>query len=174
MTPPSAGPGRAPVPGSSQALSDGPPFCASCGTELEILREPLKRLRWSRHWLKGASSLFSQPLRLCTTCGSLYDENGSLVAAGAAETEVELRTTRFRNDMIGLRDGFGAVVVGAGMTVAWTLAGPITYDPAVTILAGSVGVLALAPFGYFLAKVRKIKRELKTMRKTRKERGAAQ
>jgi hypothetical protein len=35
-------------------------------------------------------------------------------------------------------------------------------------------VLALAPFGYFLAKVRKIKRELKTMRKTRKERGAAQ
>lgn len=143
--------------------------CVRCGTELEILSRPLRRLRWSKHWLKGASSLFSQPLRLCSTCGSLYDQSGALVAEGAAETDNELRTTRFRNDMIGMRDGFGAVVVGSGMTVVWTIAGPVSYDPFVTVLAGTVGVLALAPFGYFFAKVRKIKRELKDLRKARKQ-----
>ena len=71
--------------------------------------------------------------------------------------------------MIGLRDGFGAVVLGSGMTVAWTLLGPVGYEPFITAAAGTIGALALGPFGYFMMKVRKTKRELKEWRKVRRQ-----
>ncbi len=143
--------------------------CAACGTDLEILRRPIRRLSWTRYWWRGVSSLFSQPLRHCTSCGSLYDASGTLVATGATETDAELKTRRFQNDMIGMRDGFGAVVLGSGMTVAWTLLGPVAYEPVITVVAGTVGALALGPCGYFLVKVRQTKRELKKWRKARRQ-----
>ena len=115
------------------------------------------------------SSLFSQPLRYCPDCGTLYDHTGELIAAGAAETEIELKTGRLKDDMIGLRDGFGAVVVGSGITVAWTILGPLSYDPVVTALAAGVGVLAMGPFGYFFVKVRRTKKRLREWRRARKE-----
>jgi hypothetical protein len=146
-----------------------PKPCERCGRELEVLHRPLRRLRWSKHWWRGASSLFSQPLRICPGCGSLYDYNGQLVAAGAAETEVEMRARRFRGDMVALRDGFGAVVLASGMTVAWTLLGPLSYDLAITILSASVGAVSLMPFGYFARKARAARREIKRLKQARRE-----
>jgi len=157
------------MPVSSLTAPTAPQACERCGRELEVLDRPLRRLRWTRHWWRGASSLFSQPLRICSGCGSLYDFKGTLVAAGAAETEIEMRARRFRGDMVALRDGFGAVVLASGMTVAWTLVGPLGYDLAITILSGSVGALSLLPFGYFARKARAAKQEIKRLKQARRE-----
>ena len=167
-------PSRPPRPDVASSRAREPLRCTNCGADLEVLVRPVRRLRWTRHWWRGVSSLLSQPLRHCKACGSLYDAAGALVATGATETETEAKVRRFRNDMIGLRDGFGAVVLGSGLTVAWTVLGPVTYDPMVTVLAGSLGVAALGPFGYFMTKVRKIKRQLKEWRKARKHGGPIQ
>ncbi len=115
------------------------------------------------------ASLFGKPLRACEHCGALYQFDGRLLAAGAVETNTELEVRRFRGEMVGLRDGFGTVVIASEIAVVWTLVGPITYDPSVPILAGSIGLVALLPFGYFARKVYKARKELKQMRTARKQ-----
>lgn len=144
-----------------------PQECQQCGYPLEVLSRPLRRLRWTRHWWRGLASLVTHPLRVCTKCGTIYTYDGRLVAAGAAETDAELRLHGFRSDMIALRDGFATVVLAGEVSVIWTLMSSTAYDIGVTIIAGTLGGLAIIPFTYFARKVTKAKRELKTLRRAR-------
>jgi hypothetical protein len=141
--------------------------CQTCGEPLEILRHPLRRLRWTRYWWEGLLSLVSQPLRFCAACGSIYRNDGHLLATGAAETAVEVKAGGFRDDMINIRDGFGTIVIASEIAVIWTLAGPGAYSPAVSVLAGVVGGAALVPFSYFALRARKAKKELKRLKVAR-------
>lgn len=145
--------------------------CARCGHETALLRHPVRRLRWSRHWWTGVASIFGKPLRACSRCGALYHFDGRLLAAGAVETSSEMDIQRYRKDMVGLRDGFGTVVLASEIAVVWTLVGPMTYDPSTAFAAGAVGVAALVPFAYFARKVSKARKDLKTLRTTRKHGG---
>ena len=141
--------------------------CQECGADIAILRKPLRRLRWTRYWWVGLSSLGSQPLRFCPDCGALYGPRGNLLAKAVVETTTESKQRRFRDDMVGLRDGFGTVVVASGMTIGWTVFGPVTYDVAVAVWAAALGGASMLPFGYFARKAQKAKKELKRLRTVR-------
>ena len=141
--------------------------CRQCGHPLEILRRPLRRLRWTRYWWRGLASLVSQPLRVCTKCGAIYTHLGALVAAGAAETNAEMRIRGFKDDMIHLRDGFATVVLAGEVGAVWTLMSAGSYDPRLTVLMGAIGGLALVPFIYFARKASRAKRELKELKAAR-------
>lgn len=141
--------------------------CQQCGHPLEILRRPLRRLRWTRYWWRGLASLVSQPLQVCTKCGSVYTHQGALVAARAAETDAELRLRGFKEDMAHLRDGFASVVLVGEVGAVWTLLNAGSYDPRVTVLMCAIGGLSLVPFTFFARRASKAKRELKGMKTAR-------
>jgi hypothetical protein len=141
--------------------------CQQCGHPLEILRRPLRRLRWTRYWWRGLASLVSQPLRVCTKCGSIYTHQGVLVAAGAAETDPELRLRGFKDDMAHLRDGFATLVLLGEVGAVWTLMSAGSYDPRLTVLLGAIGGVSLVPVVFFARKASKAKRELKSMKRAR-------
>ncbi len=141
--------------------------CQQCGHPLEILKRPLKRLRWTRYWWRGLASFLSQPLRVCAQCGSIYTHAGVLVATGAAETNVEMRLRGFKEDMVHLRDGFATLVLASEVGAVWTLMSAGSYDLAVTVVMGMIGGLALIPFTFFARKASKAKRELKSLKTAR-------
>lgn len=143
--------------------------CQQCGHPLEILKRPLKRLRWTRYWWRGVASLVSQPLRLCPQCGSIYTHAGVLVATGAAETNVEMRLRGFKDDMMHLRDGFATLVLASEVGAVWTLMNAGSYDLGVTVVMGAIGGLALIPFAFFARKASTAKRELKSLKTARLE-----
>lgn len=141
--------------------------CVRCQQPLEILRHPLRRLRRTGYWWLGVQSLFGRPLRLCPACGAVYTWEGELLAAGAAETDEEVRLRTYRSDMSRLRDSFGAVVVAAELAVIWMSAGTTTFPPIAPILAIATGGGALIPFTYFHRKARAARAELKRLRAER-------
>jgi len=148
-------------------MSIEPENCKLCGQRLEILRHPVRRLRWTRHWGKGIASLFSRPLRACNHCGAMYSGDGDLLAAGALQTVPEQQLDQYRRDMAHLRDSFGGVFVAAELAAVWMMAGAQTANLAGAILAGSIGAAALLPFGFFHGKARRARRELKKMKEAR-------
>ncbi len=141
--------------------------CEDCGEPIDVLRRPVRRLRWSRYWWHGWTSLLGNPLRYCPACGALYSFGGQLLGSAVVETAHELKARDFRDDMIGLRDGFGTIVVASGLTVGWTILGPVAYDVTVAIWAGAVGGISLLPFSFFAKKARKAKSELRQLRSAR-------
>ncbi len=141
--------------------------CQQCGSPLEILKRPLKRLRWTRYWWRGLASLASQPLRLCPQCGSIYTQAGMLVATGAAETNAEMRLRGFKDDMAHLRDGFATLVLASEVGAVWTLMSAGSYDLRVTVVMGAIGGLSLIPFTFFASKASQAKRELKSLKTAR-------
>lgn len=143
--------------------------CQQCGEPLEVLRHPLRRLRWTRYWWHGLASLVSQPLKVCATCGNIYTFSGRFVAAGVAETAAEMKAQGFRDDMANLRDGFATVVIASQIALVWTLAGPGSFEPTVSVLSAVVGGAALLPFVYFAKKTRQAKKELKRLRMARQQ-----
>ena len=148
--------------------------CKLCAQPLEVLRKPVKRLRWTRHWLKGFSSLFTRPLRVCAACGAMYSGEGELLAVGAVQTEPELKLDTYRRDMAYMRDSFGGVVVASGLAGAWLLAGAETANLVGTIIAGSVGAVSIVPYGFFGSRVRRARKELKSMKTERMQRQVGQ
>ncbi len=144
-----------------------PKSCQMCGQGLEVLRHPVRRLRWTRHWGKGVASLFSRPLRVCGNCGAMYSGEGELLAAGAVQTEVEQRLDIYRRDMAHLRDSFGGVIVAAELAAVWLMVGAQTANVAGAVVAGSIGVATILPFGFFARKARGAKLELKKMKQAR-------
>ena len=141
-----------------------------CGHALEILRRPIRQLRWTRHWGKGAASLFDRPLRICSQCGAMYSPEGELLAAGAVQTDVERKLDVYRRDMAHLRDSFGGVTVAAGLAAIWLVAGAESASVLGAIIAGSIGAAALVPFGFFGAKARRTRKELRQLKETRRNR----
>lgn len=141
--------------------------CQMCGSHVEVLRHPIKRLRWTRHWGKGVASLFSRPLRICGQCGAMYSGEGELMAAGAVQTDVEQTLDVYRRDMAHLRDSFGGVFVAAQLAAVWMMAGLQTANVGGAVVAGSIGVAALFPFGFFHRKARRAKKELRKMKEVR-------
>lgn len=132
------------------------------------MRRPVRRLRWTRLWWRGFKSLFGRPLRSCPQCGAVYGWDGSLLAAGAIETEAERRLNVYRRDMAALRDSFAGVVVAAEVLIVYLIAATGTVDVDKVLLAGGIGTGALANFFYFGRKVRLARRDLKRMRTARR------
>jgi hypothetical protein len=142
--------------------------CERCGHDLEILRKPVRRLRWSRYWWQGVRSLFTGQLRVCNQCGAIYSNEGELVAAGAIETDTEQTLDVYRKDMAYLRDSFGGVIIAAELVALWLALGPEGASLAKVIIAGSVGAGALVPFLYFGRRARLAKRDLKQLGRARR------
>lgn len=143
------------------------PRCERCGSPLELLKHPLRRLRGSGYWREGLRSLFALPLRVCPRCGAIYRYEGQLLAAGAAETSDELRVKSYREDMAHLRDSFAAVAVAAELAVIWMSAGTAAFPILAPMVAIGVGGGALLPFAYFARKAREARREMKRLRAAR-------
>lgn len=148
--------------------------CKLCAQPLEVLLKPVRRLSWTRHWLKGFSSLFTRPLRVCPTCGAMYSGEGELLAVGAVQTEPELKLDTYRRDMAYMRDSFGGVVVASGLAGAWLIAGAETANVLGAIIAGSVGAVSIVPYGFFGSRVRRARKELKAMKTARMQRQLGQ
>ena len=141
--------------------------CKLCAFPLEVLRKPVRRLSWTRHWLRGFSSLLTRPLRVCPSCGAMYSGEGELLAVGAVQTEPELKLDGYRRDMAYVRDSFGGVVVASGLAGAWLMAGAETANLVGAIIAGSIGAVSIVPFGFFGSRVRRARKELKSMKAER-------
>ena len=144
--------------------------CELCTAPLEVLRKPVRRLSWTRHWLKGFASLLTRPLRVCPSCGAMYSGEGELLAVGAVQTEPELKLDTYRRDMAYMRDSFGGVVVASGLAGAWLIAGAETANLVGAIIAGSIGAVSIVPFGFFGSRVRSARKELKSMKAERVKR----
>jgi hypothetical protein len=97
----------------------------------------------------------------------MYSGEGELLAAGAVQTEVEQTLDLYRRDMAHLRDSFGGVIVAAELAAVWMMVGAQAANLSGAILAGSLGVVALVPFGFFHGKARHARRELKKMKQAR-------
>lgn len=141
--------------------------CARCNGPLEILHHPVRRLWGTRYWLQGVRSLLAKPLRLCPACGAIHTWEGELLAAGAAETDDELRLKAYRSDMGRLRDGFASVVIAAELAVIWMSASTTAFPVVAPVLAIATGGLALLPFAYFSRKAKEATSELKWLRDAR-------
>ena len=142
--------------------------CTRCDHQLEILRHPLRRLRWTQYWWKGVVSLFTGPLRVCPQCGAIYSGDGDLLGVGAVMTDVETDLDQYRKDMAHLRDSFGGVIIASELVAVWLVAGPVSFHLAQVILAGAVGVGSFIPFAYFASKARHARRDLKQLTKARR------
>lgn len=142
--------------------------CTRCGHSLALMRKPLRELRWSRYWLEGAKSLFTGPLKMCGQCGAIYSGDGTLVAAGAIETDAERKLDVYRKDMAYLRDAFGGVVVAAEAVALWLAFGTAAPELAKVIVSASVGGAMLLPFTYFARKARLARQDLKRLRQARR------
>lgn len=145
-----------------------PERCERCGHSLDLLRKPLRRLRWSRYWWEGAKSLFTGPLWVCSQCGAMYSTEGDLVAVGAIETDTERRLDVYRKDMAYLRDSFAGVIIAAEAVALWLGLGPSGAGIAQVAIAGAVGVASFVPFVYFGQRARGAKRDLKQLRQARR------
>ncbi len=143
--------------------------CQRCESPLEILRHPLRRLRGTGHWWHGVRSLFTGPLWMCPRCGAAYTGDGTLLAAGAVETDSEARLRIYRRDMAQLRDSFAGVIVAAGLAVTWLVAGSGGYELYQLLATAGVGGAAVVPFSYFARKARLAKKDLKRLRAARRE-----
>ncbi len=141
--------------------------CQMCGHQLDLLRRPLKRLRWSGHWWKGVASLFGRPLRACNQCGAIYSEEGDLLAVGAIQTNVEQTLDVYRRDMAYIRDSFGGVILAAALAATWLLASSGATNVTAGIIAVAVGAAAFVPFGFFVGKARLARKQLRRMKETR-------
>lgn len=141
--------------------------CQRCGNDLEVVKNPVSRLRWTRYWLKGVKSLFTRPLLACVKCGAVYTWEGELLAVGAVETSSELKLRALREDMSNLRDAFGTIVIAGGITAGWIVLGPGSFDVGAAVIAGSVSGVAFLPFSYFARRARQARRELKKLKETR-------
>lgn len=141
--------------------------CVRCDSQLEVLRKPIQRLRWTKYWWKGFASFFTGQLRICPRCGAMYSGDGELLAAGAVETDAERRLNTYRKDMAYVRDGFGAVVVAAELAMIWLIGGAETFELTKVVLSGGVGVVALGPFVYFARKTHLARRDLKRLKRAR-------
>jgi hypothetical protein len=142
--------------------------CDRCGHQLDLLRKPLRQLRWSRHWMQGVRSLFTGPLKVCMQCGAIYTTEGELLAAGAIETATERRLDVYRKDMAYLRDAFGGVVIAAELVALWMAFGTASADMVQVIVAASFGGGMFLPFSYFARKARLARRDLKKLREARR------
>jgi hypothetical protein len=131
-------------------------------------------LRRTGFWWLGVRSLFGRPLKLCPACGAIHTWEGELLAAGAAETDEELRLRTYRSDMARLRDSFGAVVVAGELAVIWMSAGANPVPVFAPILAIGTAGVALIPFTYFHRKVRAARAELARLRAERMQRALPQ
>jgi hypothetical protein len=143
--------------------------CDRCGHALEILSKPVRRLRWTRYWWQGVTSLFTGPMQMCPQCGAIYSAEGVLLAAGAIETDTEHRLNVYRRDMAYLRDAFGGIILASGVALTWLLTGADSFELAKVIAASTVGGVSFAPFIYFGHKARLAKRDLKRLREARQE-----
>ncbi len=141
--------------------------CKICAHPLEVLTKPVRRLSWSRYWLKGFASLFTRPLRVCSNCGAMYSGDGDLLAVGAVQTEPEIRLDTYRRDMAYLRDSFGGVIVASGLAGAWLLGGAEVANVTGAIIAGTIGAVSIVPFGFFGSRVRRARKQLKEMKAER-------
>ncbi len=141
--------------------------CDRCGHALEVLRKPVRQLRWTRYWWQGVRSLFMGPLSVCPQCGAMYTTDGTLLAAGAIETDAERRLNVYRRDMAYLRDSFGGVFIAAGLVVVWLTTGADTFELGKVIAAGSAGALSLVPCFYFGRKARLANKDLRKLRQAR-------
>lgn len=144
--------------------------CKLCAHPLEVLRKPVQRLSWTRHWFKGFASLFTRPLRVCPKCGAMYSGDGELLAVGAVQTEPEQRLDGYRRDMAYMRDSFGGVIVASGLAGTWLLVGAESANVAGAIIAASIGLASIVPFGFFGSRVRRARKELKSMKADRVKR----
>jgi len=145
-----------------------PNRCDRCGQPLVLLRKPLRQLRWSRHWIHGARSLFTGPLKVCNQCGAIYTTEGELLAAGAIETVAERKLDTYRKDMAYLRDAFGGVVIASECVALWLAFGGVSAEAAQVIVAGAFGGAMILPFSYFAGKARLARRDLKKLRQARR------
>jgi hypothetical protein len=118
--------------------------------------------------LEGAKSLLTGPLKMCGQCGAIYSEDGSLVAAGAIETDAERKLDTYRKDMAYLRDAFGGVVVAAEAVALWLAFGTAAPELAKVIFSASLGGAMLFPFSYFARKARLARKDLKRLRQARR------
>jgi hypothetical protein len=142
--------------------------CARCGSNLEILKHPVRRLRGTGFQWRGFLSLFGEPFRSCARCGAIYAADGSLLAAGVVETAHELSVRAYRDDMANIRDAFAAVTIAAELGVAWMWFGSAAHVQILTpILAGLIGVLAVPPFVFFARLARQATTELDALRTAR-------
>lgn len=141
--------------------------CELCAHPLEVLTKPVRRLSWTRYWLKGFASLFTRPLRVCSNCGAMYSGEGKLLAAGAVQTEPELKMDTYRRDMAYIRDSFGGVIVASGLAATWLIAGAEPANLVGAIIAGSVGAVSIVPYAFFGGRVRRARKELKSLKTAR-------
>lgn len=142
--------------------------CERCGQTLELLRQPVTRLRWTRYWWEGIKSFLTGPLSICRRCGAIYSSDGVLLAAGAVATETERQLNVYRKDMAHLRDAFAAVVIAAEIVVLWLVLGPEPVELAKVVLGGGVGLASLLPFWYFGRRASLARRDLKALREARR------
>jgi hypothetical protein len=142
--------------------------CSRCGHTLDLVRKPLRELRWSRYWVEGAKSLFTGPLKRCGQCGAIYSAEGELVAAGAIETDAERKLDTYRKDMAYLRDAFGGVVVAAEAVALWLAFGTAAPEMVKVIVSASLGGAMLVPFTFFARKTRLARMDLRRLRQARR------
>jgi hypothetical protein len=143
--------------------------CQRCGHATEILRNPLRRLKWTKHWRYAMAATASHPLRSCPSCGAMYRYDGKLLAAGATETIHETQIAAYRDEMKNLRNAFASVVIAAEIGAGATLLGLAPQSTIVTLVIASVGVAALIPVVYFSRKVRAARAEIKLLKRARRE-----
>ncbi len=97
----------------------------------------------------------------------MYSGEGELLAAGAVQTEEEVRLDLYRRDMAYLRDSFGGVIVASEIAAIWLFFGAESVNVAAGILAASLGVATFVPFGFFGGKARTARKQLKEMKAVR-------
>ena len=124
--------------------------------------------------MRGFASLFTRPLRVCSSCGAMYSGDGELLAVGAVQTEPEIRLDTYRRDMAYMRDSFGGVIVASGLAGAWLIGGAEATNLVGAIIAGSIGAVSIVPFGFFGSRVRRARKELKEMKAERLKRQIGQ
>jgi len=98
----------------------------------------------------------------------MYSQDGSLVAAGAVDTEAERTLDQYRKDMAYLRDSFGGVIVAAELVAIWLVAGPGAFAVGEVVLVGGVGAAAFIPYAFFARKAHRAKKDLKQLSTARK------
>ncbi len=142
--------------------------CERCGTTLETLHHPVRRLRWTRYWWRGWVSLFTGPMYTCPQCGAMHSSQGQLIAAGAVQTAAEQQLDQYRRDMAYVRDSFAGVIIAAELVAVWLLAGPVSATVTQIVASAAVGVAAIVPYAYFSRKAHRARRDLKKLRQARR------
>ena len=143
--------------------------CSLCGSSLNVLRHPIRRLRWTRYWLTGLKSLLARPLKECRQCGAMFTWEEELIAEGVVETVQELKLRNLRDDLANMRNSFGTLFLAGEFAALWMWFGPAAYDGAAPVVASAVAIVSLMPFAYFNRRVQLMKKQLKQSRTARTE-----